>query len=53
MFRFLPTSLGQDSGLLTLNIGIGGDLTDDSATRALLASFADALSHLLQNEPLA
>ncbi len=53
MFRFLPTSLGQDSGLLTLNIGIGGDLTDDSATRALLASFADALSQLLQNEPLA
>ena len=53
MFRFLPTSLGQDTGLLTLNIGIGGNMTDDSAARAMLASFADALSQLLQNEPLA
>ena len=53
MFRFLPTSLGQDSGLLTLNIGIGGNITDDSTARALLSSFADALSQLLQNEPLA
>ena len=52
-FRFLPTSLGQNNGLLTLNIGIGGNMTKDSAARAQLASFADALSQLLQNEPLA
>lgn len=53
VFRFLPTSLGQDSGILTLNIGIGGNLTDDSNARTSLSSFADALSQLLQNEPLA
>lgn len=51
--RVLPTALGQNSGLLTLNIGIGGKLCDDSTARALLASVADALTVILQNEPLA
>ncbi len=53
IFRFLPTPLGQDSGLLTINIGIGGNLSQDSDARAILGSFADALTRLLQNEPLA
>ena len=52
-FRILPSSLGQDSGLITLNLGIGGDIFDDCEARALLSSFADAFVKLIRNEPLA
>lgn len=52
-FRMLPSSLGQDSGLLSINIGIGGITADDVETRAILSSFADALVAILQEEPLA
>jgi hypothetical protein len=52
-FRILPSSLGQDSGLITLNLGIGGDTYDDSEARILLSSFADAFIQLITNEPLA
>ncbi len=51
--RLLPSELGQNNGLLTLNVGIGGQLCDDSTARALLASVADALTMILKNEPLA
>lgn len=51
--RILPTALGQNNGLLTLNVGIGGKFCDDSTARALLASVADALTIILKNEPLA
>jgi hypothetical protein len=52
-FRILPSSLGQDSGLITLNLGIGGDTYDDSEARILLSLFADAFLELIANEPLA
>ena len=41
-FRFLPGTLGQDSGLLTLNIGLGGADTSDEDARSAIALFAEA-----------
>lgn len=52
-FRLLPSSLGQDNGLLSVNIGIGGADSSEVEVRALLAAFADALTQILKKEPLA
>ena len=41
--RLLPGALGQDSGLLTLNIGIGGKSFSDEDTRGLIASVSEAI----------
>jgi hypothetical protein len=41
-FRFLPGTLGQDSGVLTLNVGLGGKNFGDEEVRAAIASFANA-----------
>ena len=41
-FRFLPGSLGQDSGILTINIGIGNGDCSESEARAAISSFAQA-----------
>lgn len=41
-FRFIPDKLGQDSGVLTLNIGIGSKSTSQTEARMLIASFAEA-----------
>ena len=41
-FRFLPGSIGQDNGILTLNVGIGGANIPDEAARRAIALFAEA-----------
>lgn len=41
--RLLPAALGQDSGILTLNIGICGNDYSDAEARKVLASLAKAL----------
>ena len=41
-FRFLPGALGQDSGILTLNVGFGGEHTSESDARTAIAQFAEA-----------
>ena len=53
VIRLLPTELGQNNGLLTLNVGIGEKNCDDGTTRSLLLFVADALTAVLANEPLA
>lgn len=50
--RILPSTLGQDNGLLSVNIGIGGVDCSDVESRAILAAFAEALTEILQKEPL-
>ena len=52
-FRILPSSLGQDNGLLTINIGIGGSQYEDSEVRSWLIAFADGLLRIFNEEPLA
>lgn len=47
--RLLPSELGQNNGILTLNVGIcGKDYSDDEARKAL-ASFARALMIICEN----
>ena len=41
-FRFLPGTLGQNSGILTLNVGLSGKGTSDDDVRASIAAFANA-----------
>ena len=41
-YRFLPGTLGQDSGILTLNVGIGGNGLSDSEARKVISAFAEA-----------
>lgn len=41
-FRFLPGALGQDSGVLTLNLGLGGVGFSDDDARSAIAAFANA-----------
>ncbi len=50
--RMLPSSLGQDNGLLSINIGMGSAVADVVETREILSSFADALAAILQENPL-
>ncbi|MGM9642048.1 MAG: stage II sporulation protein P [Eubacteriales bacterium] len=47
--RLLPKTLGQDTGTLTLNIGISENGTDESAARKLIAQIANALIILFNN----
>ena len=42
-FRFLPGALGQDGGILTLNVGMGGKGVPDDDARAIIATFVNAL----------
>lgn len=42
-FRFLPGTLGQDNGILTLNVGICGESYEDQEARAVISSLADAI----------
>lgn len=51
--RMLPTSLGQDNGLLNINVGIGGSECTAIEARETLSAFLDSLTLILQNVPLA
>ncbi len=41
-FRFLPGTLGQNSGILTLNVGLCGKGNSDDEARAAIGTFANA-----------
>ncbi len=41
--RVLPSAIGQDSGLLSLHVGIGSDKQSEAEASLALAAFADAL----------
>lgn len=41
-FRFLPVDLGQNNGLLSVNLGIGGRDCDDLSARRAVAAFSEA-----------
>ncbi len=49
--RILPRSIGQNTGVLTLNIGLGGSEFDDSDGRAVIASFAEVLIEMINGDP--
>lgn len=50
--RLLPEAIGQDTGTLTLNIGISAGHTDDIEARKLVAGIANALIILFNgNDP--
>ncbi len=40
VFRLLPQNLGQDNGIITINVGIGYENADDAVARELVASLA-------------
>lgn len=47
--RFLPTDLGQNSGVITLNIGICG--ADDKSAREAISSLVNAIIILYNDNP--
>jgi hypothetical protein len=49
--RILPSSLGQDNGLLSINVGIGGVDYSGIEAREMLSVFADAISEILKTTP--
>ncbi len=48
--RLLPRPLGQDTGVLTLNIGIGSSVTDEETARGLIAAVSSALIEIFNRK---
>ncbi len=49
--RLLPSSMGQDSGILTLNVGIGGKNCDDETARGIVSALVKAILNLYNEDP--
>jgi hypothetical protein len=49
--RLLPGDLGQNSGVVTLNVGIGGKNFDDTTARSAIASLVNAIIRLYDENP--
>lgn len=51
VLRLLPSALGQDSGNITLNIGIGGNDRDDEIGRGIIAALVNAILDMYNENP--